>query len=184
MSRCNPAASLSFRAVRRGLGLFGLVAWAALSAVQAGTITVTWTDNSSNETGFKIERSSDGVVYSEIATVGADVTQYIDAGLPNSTQYFYRVRATNASGDSNFSNVAGGVTFGPGGNSAPAISGISNQSISKNSNTGALAFTISDANTGTESLILSKSSSNTILVPNASVVLGGRVVELDQQPVA
>ena len=46
----------------------------------------------------------------EIATVGADVTTFSDTGLAASTTYDYRVRATNAGGDSAYSNTAEATT--------------------------------------------------------------------------
>ena len=63
-----------------------------------------------NETGFKIERKTGaGGTYSQIATVRPVVT-YNDTGLATNTTYFYRVRATNAIGDSAYSNEASATT--------------------------------------------------------------------------
>ena len=45
---------------------------------QPGGITLTWTDTSSNETGFSIERSPDGHAFSQIATVAQNVSTYVD----------------------------------------------------------------------------------------------------------
>jgi formylglycine-generating enzyme required for sulfatase activity len=59
------------------------------------------------------------------------------------------------------------------GNSAPTISDIADQTITEGGNTGAIAFTIGDAQTAASSLTLSGSSSNTTLVPNANIVFGG-----------
>ena len=73
------------------------------------SVTLNWTDNSSNETGFKIERSTDGVNFSQITTTGANVTSYKNVGLTGGTTYYYRVRATNATGDSAYSNTASAV---------------------------------------------------------------------------
>jgi predicted phage tail protein len=70
------------------------------------SVTLNWTDNSNNETGFKIERSTDGVNFTQITTVGANVVTYKNTGLTSGTTYQYRVRATNGSGDSAYSNVA------------------------------------------------------------------------------
>jgi hypothetical protein len=73
------------------------------------SVTLNWTDNSSNETGFKIERSTDGVNFSQITTTGANVTSYKNVSLTSGTTYYYRVRATNAAGDSAYSNTASAV---------------------------------------------------------------------------
>lgn len=69
-------------------------------------ITVHWLDNSSNEDGFKIERSIDGGAFSQIDTVVANTTTYLDPGL-SGAMYTYRVRAYNNGGDnSNYSNAS------------------------------------------------------------------------------
>lgn len=60
-----------------------------------------WTDNSNNETGFKIERSAGAAgPWTQVALVGPDITEF-KIGLG----YHYRVKATNAGGDSAPSNV-------------------------------------------------------------------------------
>jgi hypothetical protein len=78
-------------------------------------IDLSWSDNSSNELGFKIERKVSGGTYSEIARVGANVTTYSDKNCNEGTIYTYRVRAHNAAGDSNFSNEASATTLSAGG---------------------------------------------------------------------
>ncbi len=83
----------------------------AASAVSSSQINLTWTDNSTNETGFKIERKTgSGGTYAQITTVGANVTNYSNTGLSASTTYYYRVRSTNAGGDSAYSNEAYATT--------------------------------------------------------------------------
>ena len=73
-------------------------------------INLTWADASTNETSFLIERSTDNVGYTQIASVGAGVTGHSDAGLSGSTLYYYRVRASNSGGNSAYSNVASATT--------------------------------------------------------------------------
>ncbi|HKQ38794.1 MAG TPA: metallophosphoesterase, partial [Verrucomicrobiae bacterium] len=68
-------------------------------------IRLNWTDNSNNETGFKIERSTDGVNFTQIATVAANIATYQN-NVTSGVRYYYRVRATNAVGDSGYSNTA------------------------------------------------------------------------------
>jgi hypothetical protein len=88
----------------------------AASAVSSSQINLSWTDNASNETGFKIERKTgSGGTWSQVATVGAGVTGYSNTGLSASTTYTYRVRATNSAGDSGYSNEANATTQTPGG---------------------------------------------------------------------
>lgn len=80
------------------------------TAASQTQINLSWTDNSSNETGFKIERSPNGSTFTQIATVGANVTTYASTGLTASTTYYYRVRAyTNQ--NSAYTNVSSATTL-------------------------------------------------------------------------
>ena len=58
-------------------------------------------------------------------------------------------------------------------NTPPTIAAVANQSVAVNTATGALPFTIGDAELNTSILSVSSTSSNTTLVPSASVVIGG-----------
>jgi alpha-tubulin suppressor-like RCC1 family protein len=79
----------------------------AATAVSGSQVDLQWSDNSTNETGFRIERKTGSSgVYASIATVGAGSTTYSDIGLAWGTQYFYRVYATNSAGSSPSSNEA------------------------------------------------------------------------------
>ncbi len=81
------------------------------TAVSVSQINLTWVDNATNETGFKIERKTGaGGTYAQIATAGANATTYLSTGLTAGTDYFYRVRATSAAGDSAYSPEAGATT--------------------------------------------------------------------------
>jgi hypothetical protein len=81
------------------------------TAASSSSINLSWADASTNETGFKIERSTDGTNFTEIASVPQNITAYAAGGLAASTQYFFRVRAFNAAGDSAYSNTANATTF-------------------------------------------------------------------------
>lgn len=90
------------------------------TAPSSTRINLAWTDNSSNESGFEIERKTGfGGTWSRIVTVGAGVTSYSNTGLSAFTTYYYRVRATGAAGDSVYSNEANATTAPPGSNLLP-----------------------------------------------------------------
>ncbi len=63
-------------------------------------VNLSWTDNSTNETGFKIERRQDGGNYTLIGTVNPDIINYSDSALISSVNYTYRVYSYNAVGNS------------------------------------------------------------------------------------
>jgi photosystem II stability/assembly factor-like uncharacterized protein len=120
----------------RGLWLLrtaptGLIARAA----SATSISLAWQDNSTNEAGFQIERG-DGLFplrFSQIATVVANVTTYLDTSVAANSTYTYRVRAFTSDGtESAYSNratastttysISGAVTSGGLGVSGVTIS--------------------------------------------------------------
>jgi len=79
-------------------------------AVSSSQINLAWSDLSSNEDGFRIERSIDGVNFVLVTTVGANVTGFADPGRNGGTTYYYRVQAYNAGGASAYSGVAWATT--------------------------------------------------------------------------
>jgi hypothetical protein len=84
----------------------------AAQAVSSSQINLTWTDNSTNESGFKIQRrKGTSTSWSTIKTVGANITSYSNTGLSAATLYHYRVRAYNSKGNSAYSNEADATTF-------------------------------------------------------------------------
>lgn len=81
-------------------------------ALSVSSIGLSWTDNSSNEAGFKIERSPDGSTgWTQMQMTAANSTTWDDTGLTAGTPYYYRVRATNTAGDSQYSSTANTSTF-------------------------------------------------------------------------
>ncbi|UCH14225.1 MAG: fibronectin type III domain-containing protein [Bacteroidales bacterium] len=69
------------------------------------SVTLNWTDNSSNEEGFYIYRSlTSGSGFGHVGTVGANVSQFTNSGLDPNTTYYYRVRAFNEDGASGYTN--------------------------------------------------------------------------------
>jgi len=69
-----------------------------------GHVTLNWKDNADNETGFQVERSTNGTVFTVIATTAVNTTKYKDAKA-KAGQTYYRVAAKNNVGLSNYSNI-------------------------------------------------------------------------------
>ncbi len=77
------------------------------TAISPTRVDLSWTDNSLQESGFAIERASDGASdWAQLGTVASDVTSYSDLGVAPESAYYYRVQAYNDMGASAYSNVA------------------------------------------------------------------------------
>jgi hypothetical protein len=92
-----------FIAMLAGLALVGMYA----SSLHAAQLSLTWSDASSNEDGFHIQRKTGtSGTYGTLAAVGAGTTGYVDGTITAGTTYCYRVSAYNSAGDSTYSNEA------------------------------------------------------------------------------
>ena len=74
------------------------------------SILIEWSDSVPSGTGYKIERSLDGITYSQIAVVSKGVTTYNNTGLNSSTVYCYRVRGYKGTTNYSYSNVVSATT--------------------------------------------------------------------------
>ncbi len=70
------------------------VAWSS------SCIRLTWTDRSSTETSYAVERRSAGGSWARLARLGADASGYTDRAVASESTYSYRVSASNAYGAS------------------------------------------------------------------------------------
>jgi len=72
-------------------------------------ILLSWSDASSDETGFKIEHSLNGSDWTQIATVGAGIQSYgvtqAGDGVDSAVTNYFRVCAYNVFGDSPYTNT-------------------------------------------------------------------------------
>ena len=103
-----------------------------LAATASGStgINLTWKNGSPAGTSTLVQRSSDNVNFSQIASLAGTVTSYADSGLTASTTYYYRAAAQNSAGTSGYSNTASAVTGSvsvstPGAPSAVAATAVS-----------------------------------------------------------
>jgi len=84
------------------------------SAQGPDTLVVSWSDNSNDETGFVLQSAdsdpASGGSWSDLASLGAGSTSYMDTGLAPESTRWYRVRAYNSAGSSAFSNTGSATT--------------------------------------------------------------------------
>lgn len=102
-----PAASLDPSAVAAPSMRLSPIAPSNLSVRTTGTSTahLSWTDNSSNELGFKLEhKSANSDSWKEIRTIASDETRTVISGLAAGTNHSFRVRSFVSTGYSGFSN--------------------------------------------------------------------------------
>lgn len=96
-----------------GTGSAPLAASGLIAAAKTSSrIDLAWKDNSTNETGFRIERATSASgAWTAIMTVGANVTYVQTTGLASNTTYYYRIVALNGASAASPSNVASAKTL-------------------------------------------------------------------------
>ena len=82
----------------------------AATTLSASSVRLNWTDNSDNETGFRIEQKNAGGSFVEIGNVSANTTTFTVTGLGASTTTSFRVRARNEGGDSAYTGEVAATT--------------------------------------------------------------------------
>ena len=81
---------------------------AAVTALTTSQLVLNWRDTS-GDSGYRIERSTDNVTFTQIATVGTNVPSYAASGLAVGTNYWFRITPLSPYGDS-VSTVISGST--------------------------------------------------------------------------
>ncbi len=86
---------------------FALCLLAPLPAatVTPASVTLTWEDNSTDESGFVVERAVVGGQFFEVARLATDTTSFADTSAVMGVTYQYRVSAYNDVGSSGYSNT-------------------------------------------------------------------------------
>ena len=85
----------------------------AVSYLSDTSLTLSWIDNTDNETGFELDRSPNGVdTWTSLTSPAANATSTTDTSLTVDTTYYYRLRAVNAGGASAYV-YANGLTTSP-----------------------------------------------------------------------
>jgi hypothetical protein len=83
----------------------------ATAPANGTAVTLSWLDNANNEVNYRVERSADGVNFTEIATVPAIAASggtgtYTDHAPGANTSFYYRVRAFNTANGTSYSDYA------------------------------------------------------------------------------
>lgn len=148
------------------------------SATSTSSITLNWTDASSNETGFDVERSTtSGSGFSVVTTTAANATSYVDPSLSSGITYYYRVRAKNAGGNSAYTTEASATTLltppiAP--SNLLAVAGTSSIAVTWSDNSSNEAnFVLERSETsGSGFSVLSTLGANVVTYTDASAVAG------------
>jgi hypothetical protein len=166
------------------------------SASSATRINLSWSDQSSDEFGFAIERCGGTAVscaapgaFSQIIQTGAGVTSYADTTAQGSTTYSYRVRAVNFGGYSAYSNVAVATT--PAAPPPPTVSVAVTTPTATEAGPTSGVFTISRGTAPDSSLAISYSLAGTAgagtdyqaLSTSATIPAGAVSVEVNVLPI-
>lgn len=80
-----------------------------LTTLSTSSIQLNWTVNSTRPDGAKIERSTDGISFTEIGSVSGNI--FIDTGLTDWIPYYYRVRNFKGTGYSSYSDIQNTKTW-------------------------------------------------------------------------
>lgn len=82
-------------------------------AISSSGITLEWTDNSTGEEGFIVERKSAGSDFVEVARTGSNIVKYMDTNLQAGKEYYYKVKAFNGTLYTYYTNIGTAYTNAP-----------------------------------------------------------------------
>ena len=144
--------------------------------VSATQVQLTWADQSDNETGFVVQRSADGGgTWINLANTAANVASFLDSQVAAGVTYSYRVYATGAGADSEFSNVASAtaVPAVPSSLSATAISA-SQINLVWSDVTGETGYRVERSLDGSSWSVIANLGANVTSFQNAGLTAGTR----------
>ncbi len=137
-------------------------------------IQLTWTDLSSNETGFRIERSTDNVNFSLIGTTTASTTSAVNTVLGAGT-YYYRITSYNIAGASEFGTTSSVTVATPNTPSGLTILGQTLSTVTlqwTDTSTTEQSFRIERSTDGTNFALLATTSQNSTQYIDSTVTQG------------
>lgn len=136
-------------------------------------ISLVWEDRSENETGFRVQRSKDGTLYSTIGSVAANAEAYTDATGTLGTRYYYRILAFNDVGPAIlYSNIAEAVTTGA--NQPPTLNDLDDVVTCNTTDVHTVQLAVSPGPETYQAVTLTAETDNDDLIETLSV---GQVVD-------
>ena len=121
---------------------------AAVTSLSISQLVLNWRDTS-GDSGYRIERSTDNVTYTQIATVGMSVPSYAASGLAAGTNYWFRILPMSPYGDSVSTVISGSTRLQAVGGLAFASKTSSALAIQWTALTGATGYRIERSTDGT-----------------------------------
>jgi len=82
----------------------------AAVALSSTNVEIVWDDQSAAETGFEVQRSTDGTNFTNLGSTAAGATDYTDTTAAASTEYWYRVESTNSAAGSSAPSASADAT--------------------------------------------------------------------------
>ncbi len=146
----------------RPTGLFAL-------STGPGQISVSWTPGSENQLNFEVERSADGINFTQVAVTANDVFSLIDNGLAANAMYYYRVRGRNSLGVGAYSAVAAASTVEPDSVPRAPVGLIANSDDGVNHFRSQMVLRWQDRSTNESAFEISRSLDGTTFTPIATV---------------
>lgn len=152
------------------LGVAGFMM--AGSARGQSSVTLGWNPSTgSGITNYHVYYGGVSHTYTNVVSAGA-ATNVTITGLKSGATYYFAATAIDYLGLESVDSAEISYTLGSS-NTAPVISGIASQTVNVGTAIAPIAFTVSDAQTAASNLTVTASSSNSGLLPNGNIILGG-----------
>jgi serine protease AprX len=140
------------------------------SVVTDSSVTLTWTDNATDETGYEVQRCTGAGCsgFNQVASLGAGVTSWTDTSVGAEATYGYRVRAVRNGTHSAYSETAYVTT--PAASSAPSVpTGLTATAVSASQITVSWSY----SGSGPEAFTLQRCEGKRCTSFTTSIPLGG-----------
>ena len=142
---------------------------ASVTSLSISQLVLNWRDKS-GDTGYRIERSTDNVTFTQIATVGTNVPSYAATGLAVGTNYWFRITPLSPYGDSVPTVVSGSTRLQAVGTMSFTAKTSSALSIQWTAVTSATGYRIERSTDGTTFSSLGSVGSSVLTYSDTTVV--------------